>query len=69
MNVLKGFDLKKYKPDLIILEFIDPNIKEFYQQNIDNIMTSSLYTYMDDHNYKLINWLHDDIVFIPKDNF
>ena len=69
LNVLKGFDLKKYKPDLIILEFIDPNIKEFYQQNIDNIMTSSLYTYMDDHNYKLINWLHDDIVFIPKDNF
>ena len=68
LNVLMGFNLKKYKPDLIILEFIDPNIKEFYQQNVENIIDSSLYQYMSDQDYKLVNWIHDDLVFIPRGN-
>jgi len=68
LSVLRGFNLKKYKPDLIILEFIDPNIKEFYQQNVKSIMDSNLYQYMIDHDYKLVNWIHDDLVFIPKGN-
>jgi FkbM family methyltransferase len=68
LNVLRGFNLKKYKPDLIILEFIDPNIKEFYQQNIKSITDSNLYQYMIDHDYKFVNWIHDDLVFIPKGN-
>ena len=66
LNVLKGFDIKKYKPDLIILEFIDPNINEFYHQKIENITNSLLYKYMDNNDYKLINWIHDDLVFVPK---
>jgi FkbM family methyltransferase len=68
LNVLKGFDIKKYKPNLIILEFIDPNINEFYHQKIENITNSSLYKYMDNNDYKLINWIHDDLVFVPKTN-
>jgi FkbM family methyltransferase len=68
LNVLKGFDIKKYKPDLIILEFIDPNINEFYHQKIENITNSLLYKYMDNNDYKLINWIHDDLVFVPKTN-
>ena len=28
LNVLKGFNLNKYKPDLIMIEFIDTKIKE-----------------------------------------
>ena len=68
LNVLKGFDIKKYKPDLIILEFIDPNINEFYHQKIGNITSSTLYQYMDSNDYKLINWIHDDLVFVPKIN-
>jgi len=67
LNVLKGFDLKKYKPDLIIIEFIDINVKEFYFQNIKNILDSKIYVHMDKHNYKLVNWVHDDLVFVPKD--
>ena len=66
LSVLRGFNLIKYKPDLIILEFIDPKIKEFYQQNINNILNSDIYTFMIDHNYRLVNWIHDDLVFIPK---
>lgn len=68
LNVLKGFDLIKYKPDLIILEFINPNIKEYYHQNIQNVLNSKLCLYMEKNNYKLINWIHDDLVFTPKSN-
>tara|TARA_B100000780_G_scaffold212925_1_gene152543 strand:- start:1495 stop:2247 length:753 start_codon:yes stop_codon:yes gene_type:complete len=67
LNVLKGFDINKYKPDLVIIEFIDIKIKEFYFQNIDNILNSEIYRHMDSHDYKLINWVHDDLVFVPKD--
>ena len=67
LNVLKGFDINKYKPDLVIIEFIDIKIKEFYFQNIDNILNSEIYYHMDNHGYKLINWVHDDLVFVPKD--
>ena len=66
LNVLKGFDLNKYKPDLIIIEFIETRIKEYYLQNIDNILDSDIYKFMDKNNYKLINWVHDDLVFVPK---
>ena len=66
LNVLKGFDLNKYRPDLIMIEFIDTKIKEYYLQNIDNILNSNIYIYMDKNNYKLINWIHDDLVFVPK---
>jgi FkbM family methyltransferase len=66
LNVLKGFDINKYKPDLVIIEFIDIKIKEFYFQNIDNILNSEIYHHMDNHDYKLINWVHDDLIFVPK---
>ena len=29
LNVLKGLNFKKYKPKVVVLEFIDPSIKEF----------------------------------------
>ena len=67
MNVLKGFDLKKYKPTLIMLEFIIPTTKEFYQNNIQIILSSDIYKHLTDNNYKLINWNHDDLLFMSKD--
>ena len=66
LNVLKGFDLKKYKPELIIIEFIDINIKEYYLNKIDNILSSDIYNFMKKHDYKLINWVHDDLIFVPN---
>lgn len=66
MNVLKGFNLKKYKPTIVILEFINPKVKEFYQHNLLNITSSKIYRYMIRKNYKLVNWVHDDLIFIQK---
>jgi FkbM family methyltransferase len=67
LNVLKGFDFKKYKPDLVVLELIQEGMTEFFHQNIENIQNSEVYLYMIKHDYKLINWIHDDLVFVPQD--
>jgi FkbM family methyltransferase len=66
LNVLKGLNFKKYKPKVVVLEFIDPSIKEFYGHKIENIMSSKIYKFMKNRNYKLVNWIHDDLVFISK---
>tara|TARA_B100001057_G_scaffold86398_1_gene82313 strand:- start:1786 stop:2523 length:738 start_codon:yes stop_codon:yes gene_type:complete len=66
LNVLKGFNLKKFKPKIILLEYIEHNIKEFYQKDINTIIRSEIYLYMVANNYKLINWNHDDLMFMHK---
>ena len=68
LNILNGFNINKYKPELIIIEFIDPTIKEYYLKNINNVLDSAIYKNMDMNNYKLVNWVHDDLIFIPKNN-
>ena len=68
LKVLQGFDLKKYKPDLIVLEFIQPNIKEFSQQEINLVIETELYKHMIKNDYKLINWIHADLVFVPNNS-
>ena len=67
MNVLNGFNLKKYKPKLILLEFIIPNKKEFYEKDINEITNSEVYKFMIKNDYKLINWNHDDLLFMSLD--
>ncbi len=64
LNVLKGIDLNKFKPTVVLLEFILPDVKEFYQKNINQVMNSPIYKYMITNNYKLINWNHDDLMFM-----
>ena len=66
LNVLKGFNLKKFKPKIILLEYIEHNVKEFYQKDINTIIKSEIYLYMVANNYKLINWNHDDLMFMYK---
>ena len=67
MNVLNGFNLKKYKPKLILLEFILPNKKEFYEKDINEITNSEVYKFLIKSEYKLINWNHDDLLFMRLD--
>ena len=67
MNVLNGFNLKKYKPKLILLEFIQPNKKEFYEKDINVITNSEVYKFLIKNDYKLINWNHDDLLFMSLD--
>ena len=66
IEVLKGLDFNKYKPKLVVLEFIDHEIKEFYYQKINNILKSQLNKFMENQNYKLVNWIHDDLVYVPN---
>ena len=67
MNVLNGYNLKKYKPKLILLEFILPNKKEFYEKDINEITDSEVYKFLIKNEYKLINWNHDDLLFMRLD--
>jgi FkbM family methyltransferase len=66
MNVLKGFDLEKYSPEVVVVEYIDPSMKkeEFYNQSINNVINSELYNFMKDRSYTFVNWLHADLIFI-----
>ena len=66
LNVLKGIDFKRYKPKLVVIEFINYNNKEFYEQQIQDILNSELNLYMEKQEYKLVNWIHDDLVYMPN---
>ena len=48
LNVLKGFDLKKYYPEVIVIEYLDLKMKklEFYNQDINRIINSEIYKYL-----------------------
>ena len=66
LNVLKGFDLKKYSPTIIVIEYLDLNVKklEITNFNLQNIINSKIYKYMINNNYTLVNWIHSDLVFV-----
>ena len=66
LNVLKGLNFNKYKPKIVVIEFIDPKIKEFYSHKIKNIIKSEIYKFMKKKKYNFVNWVHDDLIFISK---
>ena len=70
LDVLKGFDLIKYKPDVMSIEYLDLEMKklEFKNNKLENILDSDLYTHMIKNNYSLVNWNHADLIFI-NNNF
>jgi hypothetical protein len=41
---------------------------EFKNNNIENVLNSTLYKYMIQNNYSLINWSHADLIF-TNNNF
>lgn len=65
-QVLKSFNFNKYKPDVVVAEI--HNIKqkdlEIYTQSLDFILKSNLYKLMLKNNYKLVNWIHSDFIFV-----
>ena len=67
-EVLKNFNFKKYKVDLIVAECLDISQKklEIYTQSLDFIIKSKLYKLLIKNNYKLINWVNSDLVFFNK---
>ena len=66
LSVLKGLNFNKYKPKVVVIELIDKNVKYFYQQKIAIILKSNIYKFMIKKNYKLANWIHDDLIFVSN---
>ena len=67
-EALKNFNFKKYDIDLIITEVTDVKIKnlEIYNLSLDKILETELYKLLIKNNYKLINWINADLIFIKK---
>jgi FkbM family methyltransferase len=68
-KVLNGFNISKYKPSVISVEYLDLNMKklEFKNNDINNLLNSNLYKYFIQNNYYFVNWLHGDLIFVHKD--
>ncbi len=68
LKVLNGLNFDKYKPSVIIVEFLDLEAKkwEIPYNNLDNVLKSEIYRFLINKNYKLVNWVNGDLVFIKK---
>ena len=68
LKVLQGLNLEKYNPNIIVLEFLDLQAEkwEIPYNNIDNVINSSIYNFLISKNYKFVNWVNGDLVFINK---
>ena len=68
IDVIKGFDIKKYKPKIVIVEFLDKSISKLEVKNLDinHVLNSEIYSFMSKNNYTLINWHHSDLIFAEK---
>ena len=66
LEVLQGLNLNIYKPKIIVVELLDLDSKklEIKNLNINNVINSEIYKYIEKNNYTMINWLHSDIVFV-----
>ena len=53
---------------MIVTEITDTNIQnlEVYNFTIEKIMESKLYKLLIEKNYKLINWINADLIFVKK---
>ena len=67
-SVLKGFNLNKYKPSVISIEYLDLKMKklEFKNNDINNLLNSNIYKYFIKNDYFFVNWLHGDLIFVSK---
>ena len=68
LEVLKGFDLNKYSPKVIVVEYLDLNVSKLEIKNLstENVFNSEIYKYLVSKNYILVNNIYCDLVFINK---
>ena len=68
-EALRNFNFEKYKVDVIITECTDLSQRklEIYEQSIEFILSSKIYNLLVKKDYKLINWVNSDLVFVRKD--
>ena len=58
----------KYDIDLIVTEITDTDLQnlEVYNFSIEKIFNTKLYKLLIEKNYKLINWINADLIFVKK---
>ena len=68
-QALKNFNFSKYKIDVVVLELFDKSLSkiEMFNQSIDFVTKSRIYNLLLNNNYKLINWVHSDLIFVRND--
>ena len=68
-DVLEGFDFSIYRPDVIVIEYLDLSAKkiEVKNLNIDNLFKTDLYKFLISKNYILANYIYSDLIFINKE--
>ena len=69
-EALKSFKFNKYKIDIIVIELLNTKIKKLETQNqsLNYILKSKIYKLLIRNNYKLINWVNSDLVFVHKNS-
>jgi FkbM family methyltransferase len=67
-KVLNGFNINKYNPKVVSIEFLDltMNKLEFKNNSINRVLNSNIYKYFTDNNYFFVNWIHGDLIFSHK---
>ena len=65
-EALKNFNFNKFNIDMIVTEITDTKIKdlETYNLSLESITKTNLYNLLIRNNYKLINWVNADLVFV-----
>jgi FkbM family methyltransferase len=65
LEVIKGLNLQKYKPSIIVIEYLDTSLKkiEIKNFNLQNIIDSKINKFMVNNGYNLVNWLHSDLIY------
>jgi FkbM family methyltransferase len=68
LEVLKGFNLVKFSPNVIVVEYLDLNVSNLEIKNlsIEYILDTELYKYLISKNYILVNSIYSDLVFVNK---
>ena len=64
---LKNFNFDKYNINIIIIKILNPVNEEIIYKSLEYILNSKIYKLLINNNYKMINWINNDIIFIRND--
>ncbi len=69
LEVLQGFNFDKYKPNVIVVEYLDLTVSKLEIKNLDmnNVLNSEIYKFLISKNYTLVNSIYSDLIFIRKE--
>jgi hypothetical protein len=68
LQVFEGLDFTKFAPNVIVVEYLDLNVKKLEIKNlsIDRIFNSDIYKFLISKNYTLVNCIYSDLIFVNK---